>query len=343
MDIVTITMNPAIDKSVQVNALVPEVKLRCTHMKTEPGGGGINVSKALKRLGKDSLAIFPAGGHNGNMLQDLLREQELNFRTIPVKPETRENFIVLETTSNNQYRFNIASPVLDEMVTGECLALLSNLPFKPAFIVASGSLPEGIHENFYADIAAFSKKKGARFILDSSGTPLRLAANEGVYLLKPNLSELAGLSGVERLSKEDAVNAAQQVIARGHCEVIVVSLGAEGALLVTKEFHEFIAAPAVKKTSTVGAGDSMVAGMVYMLSQNESLSNMARFGVACGSAATMNPGTELFHQQDAQELYSNMSRRPSYHLRILTLLKAKAISPFRLFVFLQVTCNPKNK
>ena len=304
--IITITMNPAIDKSVAVDKIIPEAKLRCAAVKNEPGGGGINVSKALNRLGMNSKAIFPAGGHNGNMLQDLLRNENIFFEVVPVAAETRENFIVLETSTNNQYRFNINGTALDASAAQDCLDVLKKLTTKPSFVVASGSLPDGIPQNFYADIAKWAASINAKFILDTSGVPMHLAMSESIYLLKPNLSELRQLVKRDELTKEEAVTIAQQVINSGNCEIIVVSLGAEGALLVTKDMHEFVAAPNVKKQSTVGAGDSMVAGMVYMLSQNKDLKEVIRFGVACGTAATMNPGTELFHVNDANELYEQI-------------------------------------
>ena len=305
--IITITMNPSIDKSAMVDKVIPEAKLRCSSVKNEPGGGGINVSKALGRLGMDSLAVFTAGGHNGNMLQDLVSQQKIAFQVITVDAETRENFIVLETSTNKQYRFNIPASSVNSSAVRDCLAVLRNLKTKPSFVIASGSLPNGIPENFYVDVAKWATSINAKFILDTSGEPLQLAANEKVFLLKPNLSELRQLAGRAELSKEDAVAAAQQIISTRDCEVIVVSLGAEGALLVTKDLHQFIAAPNVKKQSTVGAGDSMVAGMVYMLSQHKTLQEMIRFGVACGTAATMNPGTELFHIADANKLYEQIN------------------------------------
>ena len=306
--VITITMNPTIDKSATVDKIYPEAKLRCSPAKYEPGGGGINVSKGLKRLGVDTLALFTAGGHNGNMLQDLLKLEKINTRAVPVDTETRENFIVLESSTNKQYRFNIPGAALPVSAAQHCLDILQNLQTKPSYIVASGSLPGGIPDNFYAAVANWAASINSKFILDTSGKPLQLAMKENIYLLKPNLSELGQLTGRAEMIREEVPMAAQQLIRSGNCAVIVVSLGAEGALLVTKDHHEFVAAPPVKKQSTVGAGDSMVAGMVYMLLGNRSLWEAIRFGVACGTAATMNAGTELFHTTDANELYSRIGR-----------------------------------
>ncbi|HEY8893362.1 MAG TPA: PfkB family carbohydrate kinase, partial [Niastella sp.] len=141
-------------------------------------------------------------------------------------------------------------------------------------------------------------------IIDTSGAPLQLAAQEGVYLLKPNLSELCALAGTNYLELNEVNDAALEVIKRGRCEVMLVSMGPAGALLVTRNGCEYVPAPAVKKQSTVGAGDSMVAGITWMLSQGKPLREAARFGVACGTAATMNPGTQLFKKDDVYRVYN---------------------------------------
>ena len=301
--VLTLTMNPAIDKSTMTTQIIPEAKLRCSASLSEPGGGGINVSKALKKLGTDSLAVFPAGGHNGNKLLDLLHLEHISVRPLQVKQETRENFMVLENATGKQYRFNMPGHPLDEKIADEILETIKTLKIAPELIIASGSLPEGIHENFYADIAKLAKAKNAKLILDTSGIPLQKAANEGVYLLKPNLNELALLTGKENLTGDDIYTAALSIINNGNCEVIVVSLGADGAWLITKDINLKIAAPKVKSLSTVGAGDSMVAGMAWKILEGKSLTEMVQFGVACGSAATMNAGSALFHVEDAQRLF----------------------------------------
>jgi 6-phosphofructokinase 2 len=301
--IVTITMNPAVDKSTSANKLVPEKKLRCTEMITEAGGGGINVSKAIKELGGESLAVFPSGGMNGQLIESYLKEKKINYKTIPVKQETRENIVVRETDTNAQYRFVMPGAALSEQEAQACIELIQQLKPVPSFIVASGSLPPGLPEHFFGQLATVAKKLKAKYIIDTSGKPLELAAKEGVYLLKPNLSELCSLVGKEHLELNEVDDAAMEVIREGRCEVMVVSMGPSGALLVTKDTREHVPTPTVKKQSTVGAGDSMVAGMVWKLSQGKSLKEIVRFGVACGTAATMNPGTQLFKEEDVHRLH----------------------------------------
>lgn len=300
MHIVTLTLNPALDKSTTVDHLIPEQKLRCAQLRIDAGGGGINVSKGIRKLGGDSVAIFPVGGNNGRVLCEVLSEAGIRTNTREVAGETRENFSVTEIRSNLQYRFTLPGIALDEADADACLKLVEAQ--KPAYLVASGSLPPGLAVNYYERVAAFAKKTGARLILDTSGPALEAAASVGLYLLKPNLGELSALVGVEKLEMHDVDDAAHQIIDQGKCEVVVVSLGPQGALLVSRDSFEHIPAPPVKKQSTVGAGDSMVAGMVWALSQGKSLREVVQTGVACGSAATMNAGTQLFEAADAHKL-----------------------------------------
>jgi 6-phosphofructokinase 2 len=299
--IVTLTLNPALDKSTEVPQLIPEQKLRCGPIRLDAGGGGINVSKAIHRLGGQGVAVFPSGGPNGAAIFDLLKKEGVESIPFEVPGETRENLSVLDKATNAQYRFILPSPQLLENQADGCLEVIQKL--NPDYLVASGSLPAGLPVTYYEKVAAFAKKIGARFVLDTSGEALQAAANEGMFLLKPNLAELSALAGVESLEINQVDDAALKIIQQGKCEIVVVSLGPQGALLVTKNGFEHIPAPMVKKQSTVGAGDSMVAGMVWALQEGKSFLEMAQIGVACGSAATMNQGTELFHASDVWRLY----------------------------------------
>ncbi len=300
MKIVTLTLNPALDKSTLTDRLIPEQKLRCAPMQTDAGGGGINVSKGIKKLNGTSTAVFPIGGNNGQILKSLLEQAQISTAVTVLSGETRENFSVTEKTTNIQYRFTLAGLEINESQANECLKIVEQL--QPDLLIASGSLPPGLPVTYYENVAAFAKKIGAKLILDTSGPALQAAADEGLFLLKPNLAELSALNGVEHLEMNQIDDAALHIINQGMCEVVVVSLGPQGALLVTREGFEHIPAPMVQKISTVGAGDSMVSGMAWALSQGQSYRQMAQLGVACGSAATMNSGTQLFNSQDAFKL-----------------------------------------
>ena len=304
--IVTITLNPTVDKSTRVEKLVAEQKLNCETPKYEPGGGGINVSRALKRLGSDSISVFPAGGRTGELLQELLREENIGQKVVITKNETRENFVVVDNSSNQQYRFGMPGPEMQPNEVEQFIALIKQM--SPEWIVVSGSLPPGVNPDFVAEIGSLSRKLKAKFIVDTSGEALKHAVDGGVYLLKPNLGELSKLVGVETLDNESVDEAAKDLVAKGKCEIVVVSMGPMGACLVSKDIEEHVSAPAVKKLSTVGAGDSMLAGMIHALSEGRDLQEVVRLGVACGTAATMNPGTELFKVADVEKLYRWLCR-----------------------------------
>ncbi|MBL7796877.1 MAG: 1-phosphofructokinase family hexose kinase [Saprospiraceae bacterium] len=301
MKIVTLTLSPALDKSTTVEHIAPEHKLRCSTPRLDAGGGGINVSKGIQRLGLASTAVFPVGGSNGRLLVELLMHSGVVVEAVEVPGETRENFSVLETGTGFQYRFTMPGQSLGHQEAETCLEAVRRL--RPDILVASGSLPPGLPETYYAKVAALAKQIGARLVLDTSGAALQAAAHEGLYLLKPNLGELSALVGVEKLEMNQVDDAAMEIIHRGTCEVVVVSLGPHGALLATRDGFVHVAAPIVEKRSTVGAGDSMVAGMVWALGQNKPPLEMAQVGVACGTAATMNPGTELFRPDDVWRLF----------------------------------------
>jgi 6-phosphofructokinase 2 len=299
--IVTITLNPCIDKSTSVEAIIPEKKLRCAAPKFEPGGGGINVARAIKKLGGNATAIYFAGGYSGKFLQTLLNGEEIESLVIETKSHTRENLIVVDESANAQYRFGMPGSEITEPEWEACLHQLEQMK-DATFIVASGSLSPGIPTDIFGKIAGIAKKLKAKFIVDTSGEALQQAVKEGVYLIKPNLNELGSLTGKKKLSKDDIVTEARSIITSGSCEVMVVSLGADGALLVTKDKAVQFIPPAVERKSTVGAGDSMVAGIVFSLQQNKSIEEAVQYGVASGTAATMHAGTELCKLTDVQKL-----------------------------------------
>jgi 6-phosphofructokinase 2 len=304
--IITLTMNPTIDKSSSVPQMVADRKLRCKPPRFEPGGGGLNVSRAVKELGGDALAVYPAGGHTGDFLERLLHEAGVNQHRFSVQSRTRENLTVLEESTNRQFRIQMPGPALKPEEWKSCLAFFSDLEPQPDYIVASGSLPPGVPADFYARLAEQAKKQGIRLIVDTSGEALRLAADAGVFLLKPNLRELADLSGRSIEDETQPEVLARETVATGHSEVVVLSLGSAGALLVTRDRTEHILTPAVPIRSRVGAGDSMIAGVVFALSSGRPLSEAVHYGVAAGAAAVMTPGTELCRRRDVERLFKGM-------------------------------------
>jgi 6-phosphofructokinase 2 len=299
--ILTLTVNPALDKSAHFSGLVPEQKIRCEAPLYDAGGGGINVSKAISRLEGTSLAVMASGGPSGEIIKEILNKESIPFHSIETKNWTRESFVAVDDNTNSQYRFNFPGTAVTNAEKDNIIHAFEGLVSE--FIVVSGSLREGLPVDFYQEIAKLAKKSNSKLIVDTSGEALQKVLETGAYLIKPNVGELAKLIGVERLEMEEVNVAAKQIIAKGGAEIVVVSLGPQGAVLVTKDSYDYVPAPNVAKKSTVGAGDSMVGGMVWALSQNKNLKEVIRWGVACGSAAAMNEGTQLFKLEDAKRLY----------------------------------------
>lgn len=307
--IVTLTINPALDKITGISNVVPNQKLRCKTPNHEAGGGGINVSRAIRLLEGESLAIFPCGGPNGEILKSRLDDENVDYQAISIQESTRENLTIFEGNTEQQYRFIMPGPTLSEEELEQTLESIKNLDPRPDYIVASGSMPPGAPEDFYKQIAKIAGDLEARLIVDTSGEPLKKAAEVGVYLLKPNMRELGNLAGTEIESEAHQIEAAQNLVDSGKAEVVVVSLGAGGALLITEEISEQIRTPTVPIRSKLGAGDSMVAGIVLSLAKGNSIKEATRYGIAAGAATVMTPGIDLCSKSDTDMLYERLTDR----------------------------------
>lgn len=303
--VVTLTFNPCIDKNTVVSDVLPEKKLRCSSPTFAPGGGGINVSRALKNLGQQSVAIYPIGGHTGYFLLELMTGEGIASQIVRTNSFTRENLIVVEESSSKQFRFGMPGNQVPNEYADQLIELVEK--HEADFLVVSGSLLPGMSVDVIARVAEIAKKKNSKLVLDTSGEALKRAVEVGVYLLKPNLNELSSLVGKTQLNAEEADDVARRIIAKGMCEMVAVSMGETGAKLITKDQVYFAESPKVDTISTLGAGDSMVAGMVYALANGFEIADVLKFGIACGTAATISPGTELCQKKDVDSIYNQMS------------------------------------
>jgi 6-phosphofructokinase 2 len=303
--IVTATINPAIDKSTTVGQVVPERKLRCKPPRLEPGGGGINVARAIHRLGGQATALWSQGGPAGQRFLELLNEEAIPHQPIPIAGPTRENLIVYEESSEQQYRFGMPGPELDQQELNRWIEAIDRMDPPPDYFVASGSLPPGAPADLYARMAD-RLGPDCRTIVDAKGVALREAVQRGVYLIKPNVRELAGLTGQDADEGQAVERQAKSLVENQKVQVVVVSLGRGGALLVTADVVRHFRSPTVPIRSKVGAGDSMLAGIVLSLARNETVDQAVAFGVAAGTAAVMTPGTELCRREQTETLHREM-------------------------------------
>lgn len=302
-DILTVTMNPALDVSTSTDKVVDTHKLRCSAVQRHPGGGGINVARVVQRLGGDCVALYPAGGATGQLLRQLLDQEQVTSLCVEIADETRESFSVYEASSGHEYRFVLPGPALTPQQWQACLDHFDALAAPPRYLVASGSLPPGVPDDFYARLTRLARARGSQVVLDTSGPALAAALAEGVYLVKPSLRELRDFTGQPLASEPEWRAAAQQIIRDGQAQVVALSLGEQGALLVTAERTWRAPSLPVQVASAIGAGDSFVGGLIWALNRDADLEQAFRYGMAAGAAALLTAGTALCQPADVERLY----------------------------------------
>ncbi|MCB2184176.1 MAG: 1-phosphofructokinase family hexose kinase [Desulfobulbaceae bacterium] len=302
-------MNPTVDKSADVDHVVPEQKLRCSNVRFDPGGGGINVSRAIKKMDGRSTAVYLYGGYSGQMLKNLLDKENIEQDPLQIADMTRENLIIYEQATGQQFRFGMPGPDVTDKEWHNCLDVLEKYAETPHYIVLSGSLPPGVPDNFYTRISEISDRTDSRLIIDAGGKALKEALHRKIFLLKVNLRELEKLSGEKFHNERQQENLAVKLVDDGKCGRLVVSLGAGGALAVSEDLQCIrLRTPTVPIKSKVGAGDSMVAGISLGLARAMPFPEAVRYGIAAGAAAVMSDGTQLCRGEDVERLYNDMKK-----------------------------------
>ena len=302
MKVVTLTINPALDKSAKIDEMTPFDKLECYDITYHPGGGGVNISRVLHRLAVESHCLFPYGGKTGEHLVELLQEQNVQVISTPISNLTRENFAVFNTETKLQYRFGMPTNPFSEDELAPLEALINEHVDTNDIFVISGSLPKGLPTDYYSKIIQNLTAKGIKVIVDTSGPVFNEVLKNELFLIKPNQKELARLAGKESLNKAAQEAFAMQLVTNKTAQYVVVSLGKDGAFMAHKNGIEYVSAPVISVNSTIGAGDSMVAGLIYAITQNETPKNMLRWGVACGVSATLSEGSDLAHKENIEKI-----------------------------------------
>jgi 6-phosphofructokinase 2 len=276
--------------------MIPFDKLDCFDITYHPGGGGINISRVLHRLSIESNCLFPYGGKTGEHLIELLQEENVAVFSTPISIWTRENFAVFDTKTKLQFRFGMPTASFSEPEMENLERLINEQVADNDIFVISGSLPKGLPTDYYFKIIKNLSVKGVKVIVDTSGPVFSEVLKNELFLIKPNQKELARLAGKESLTKKECEVFAMQLVISNVSKYVVVSLGKDGAFMAYKDGIEFVAAPEISVRSTIGAGDSMVAGLIYAIVKNENPKNMLRWGVACGVSATLSEGSDLAHK-----------------------------------------------
>ena len=304
-NIVTLTLNPALDCSVEADHVRPIHKVRTYNEIYAAGGGGINVARAITQLGDRALALYLAGGATGVFLGELLEAADVRHKPVQISGNTRISHNVFDRASGEDFRFVPDGPVVSEGEIGKLLQRLELL--SPRWIVASGSLPRGAKPDVYVKVADIAKRKGAKLILDTSGLALKTSLQHGgLTLIKPSIGELESIGGKKLKRAKEAEDAALDLVKSGSSEMVAVTLGKDGGFLANHEGIFRVPAPNVKALSAVGAGDSFLAGMVLALSQGKSQREAFLTGMAAGAAAVLHIGTQLCHKADMEKILGEM-------------------------------------
>ncbi|QZY48951.1 1-phosphofructokinase family hexose kinase [Mycolicibacterium vanbaalenii] len=296
-------MNTALDVAADADEVVPTEKVRCRAVRYDAGGGGVNVARFARVLGATVSAVFTAGGSTGSRVIDMVEAAGVPGVPVPIEGATRESFTVNERATGKQYRFVLPGPVLSPGEEARCLEALRQAAYSAQFVVASGSLPPGVPLDFYQRVADMCREAGALLILDTSGGGLSHITS-GVYVLKPSVRELRECVGRPLPTEAEQLAAAHELIDRGIARIVVVSLGAQGALLAASSHSERFPALPVAAVSGIGAGDAMVAGITVGLAEGWTLDRAVRYGIAAATAKLQTPATSVFDRADVEHHFA---------------------------------------
>ncbi|MEO8518574.1 MAG: 1-phosphofructokinase [Dermatophilaceae bacterium] len=311
--IVTLTPNPSVDRTVSITGLARGEVQRATASRIDPGGKGVNISRALTAHEARTLAVLPAGGPEGHLLAELLAEAGIDVTIVPIEGSIRANVALVEPDGTTT-KINEPGPHLSVTEIGALVACAeSTLGAQPSWLVGSGSLPPGVDDDLYAELVLRCRDAGVRIAIDASGRPLQNAVAAGPDLIKPNLEELEELVDRSLHTLGEVHDAAVHIVAGG-VGTVVVSLGRHGALLVSPSVTALAVAPVSSPLSTVGAGDALLAGYLYATGSGSNPTDALRTGVAWGAAAVSLPGSRMPSPADVAGIQVSLTTEPDLTL-----------------------------
>jgi len=312
-DILTVTLNPALDLATEVDRILPDMKLRCAPAQLDPGGGGINVSRAIAILGGTSRTFVVLGGHNGDHMAKLMAEAGLTLIVHPGRGETRSSLSVYDRTTHDQFRFMLPGPEWLPLDIATVTAAVTHTAEPGGLAVISGSIPPGVPMSIPLDLARALHARGVDTVVDTSGEALRIAgaATDGaIHVLRMNHNEANDLAGRNLQSLKDSADFAETLVARGVARIVIVARDREGSVLATAGLRLHAPAADVPVKSKVGSGDTFVGAFVLGLAQGQDIATALTRGVAGASAAVMTDATRLCRREDAERLIAECTARP---------------------------------
>jgi 6-phosphofructokinase 2 len=299
--IATVTLNPSLDKIVTVEELVVDEANRWTSLRRDPGGKGINVSRVIHELGGDTIAYGFTGGIDGEILNHLLQQQGVPFDFTPIKGAIRSNFIITDLKTRRQTRIDAPGPRISRYELRKLIAKITRIKPKPDFLVFAGSVPPGIPTDIYRQLIEKAKKSGIKTVLDSDEQWLKEGIRAKPNVIKPNVHEAEELLETH-LRDQTAIVEAVKTLVNQSIDVAAISRGKYGLIVANGGEILKVTPPQVEIRSTIGSGDSAIAGLVLKLSQGHGIEEAARWAAAAGTAAALTPGTELCRREDVERL-----------------------------------------
>ncbi len=305
--IYTVTLNPALDRAIEVQELRSDDANRIESEKSYAGGKGIDASRVIQVLGAQSIALGFVGGFNGMELEQRLLRQGVICDFVETRGDTRTNILIYVLSTGTYTTLNAKGPDVNEVEVKELLDKIRGLN-DVSYMIISGSIPRGVSQDIYRQIIDIVRKKGAFVALDADGEVMRHGIEAGPSIIKPNIHELGRLMNREITDIQGALKAAEE-LKKKEIDIVLVSMGGKGALLVSDSARLIAVPPKISLGSTVGAGDSLLAAFVLGHFQGRRLSECLRFGVAAGAASSMTPGTELCKREDVEALMPKVEIR----------------------------------
>lgn len=302
--ITTVTLNVAIDKAYKIKELNKGEVMRVLKCNNTPGGKGLNVARVIKLLGEDVLATGFVGGHSGAYVEDMLKEQEVPNDFFHIASESRVCINVLEDNGTSTEFLEPGEGVKPQEICN-FVEKFEKIVNKSEVITISGSAPKGVNSDIYAKLITMTKEKGKKVILDTSGDLLKEGIKACPTMIKPNKDEIESLFGVSVNNRQDLIDYAKKIQELG-IDQVVVSLGADGAIVVTKDGTVHGKPPKIIPVNTVGSGDSMVAALAVGLARGYDIEESLRYAVAVSAANTLTMTTGFFKKQDMESIYKNV-------------------------------------
>ena len=306
--ILTITLNPALDSASDVDVVKPDLKLRCVNPSLEAGGGGVNVSRAIALLGGDSAAFVALGGPTGNMMAELLAVAGVNVLRFDGPGMTRQSTAILETSTGRQFRFGQPGPEWQAADAARALCEIEAKLRPNMLVVATGSLPPGVPDDFYVALGKRVKTKGAEMVLDTSGRAQKAVLSQGhglVNVLRMDQHESELLAGETLETPQAAARFARSIVAQGVAALVIMARGADGSVFAAADRAFHCVSPKGEVISKVGAGDSFVGGFTLGLAQGLRFEDAGKLATATAAAAVLTPGSQLCERATTERLLAN--------------------------------------